>query len=222
MKPLLFALVLTALSALTSQRLAPANECIQSPAANSPTVVPDAFKQIDFRNLSYPYKFSFGKRVEVALKGGEYEYDFKDEQGSFKLANVYFADLTGDSRPEAIVMLWHVSCGVSCDGGAAHFYVYSVSKHQLKSLWRYETGSLAYGCGLKSFAIDGTRITVELFGQCVNRKDVAPETRKFQAKDITRLTFESNANRIVARKRTLIPTPERSVLNYEPQISIRD
>jgi len=222
MKPILFALVLTALSALTSHRIARASECIQSSAANSPTVVPDAFKQIDFRNHSYPYKFSFGKRVEVALKGGEYEYDFKDERGSFKLANVYFADLTGDSRPEAIVMLWHVSCGVSCDGGAAHFYVYSVNKHKLKSLWRYETGSLAYGCGLKSFSVNGAKITVELFGRCISGNEAASGSGKFQLKDITRLTFESNGSRIVARKRSLVPTPERSVLNYEPQISIQE
>jgi hypothetical protein len=92
MKSILIALVLTALSPLTNQRLARANQSIQSPAANSP-VVPDVFKQIDFSNFSYPYKFSFGKRVEVVLKRGEYEYDFKDERGSFKLANVYFADL---------------------------------------------------------------------------------------------------------------------------------
>jgi hypothetical protein len=222
MKLIVFALALIPLSALTSQGLARANECIQSPSANSPTVVPDAFKEIDFKNFSYPYKFSLAQRVEVALKNGEYEYDFKDERGSFKLANVYFADLTRDSRPEAIVMLWHVSCGVSCDGGAAHFYVYAFNKHKLKSLWQYETGSLAYGCGLKSFSVNDAKITVELFGQCANRNDVASGTGKFQVKDITRLSFESNGKRIVARKRALISTPERSVLNYEPQISIQE
>src|SRR5258705_2026710 len=222
MKLILLALVLTTLSAAANQRLAMTNECVQSSAANSPTIVPDDFKQINFKNFSFPYEFSFGKRVKVALKNGEYEYDFKDERGSFNLSNVYFVDLTHDRRPEAIVMLWHVGCGVSCDGGAALFYVYSFRKQGLKSLWQYETGSLAYGCGLKSFSANGTKITVELFGRCGNGKDQFSGTGKFQVKDITRMTFESNGSKIVARKRTLISTPERSVLNYEPKVSIRD
>src|SRR3712207_8896152 len=34
------------------------------------------------------------------------------------LSNVYYVDLTNDANPEAIVLIWHVSCGVgSCDGG---------------------------------------------------------------------------------------------------------
>jgi hypothetical protein len=222
MKLVLFTLVLTVFSSVANQRLAITSAGGQSSAPNSEMLVPNAFKQIDFKNFSYPYKFSFGKRVKVALKNGEYEYDFTDERGWFNLSNVYFVDLTQDKRPEAVVMLWHVSCGVSCDGGSALFYVYSLQRHTLKSIWQYETGSLAYGCGLKSFSVNGKEISVELFGRCANGKDQSSGLGKFQVKDITRLTFESNFSKIVARKRTIIPTPQRSVLNYEPLINIQE
>src|SRR5436190_11091994 len=113
----------------------------------------DNFHGIDFNNHSYPYRFSWGeqKRINVRLTNGKYEYDFRDERGWFDLSHVYVTDLIGDSRPEVIVMLWHVACGVSCDGGSALFYMYSFDNHHLTPVWQYETGDLAYGCGLKSF-----------------------------------------------------------------------
>jgi hypothetical protein len=111
-------------------------------------LVADNFHGIDFNNYTYPYRFSWGRNVRFALKNSKYEYDLKMERGWFSLKHVYVADVTGDNRPEAIVMLWHVACGVSCDGGSALFYIFSFQNRALKPLWQYETGSLAYGCGL--------------------------------------------------------------------------
>src|SRR6266436_1506704 len=110
-----------------------------------PSSVADDFHEIDFKNRSYPYRFSWGnqKRINVRLENGKYEYDFRDERGWFDLSHVYITNLT--KRPEAIVMLWHVACGVSCDGGSALFYIYSFDNQRLKPLWQYETGDLAYG-----------------------------------------------------------------------------
>src|SRR4051812_45853720 len=109
--------------------------------------VADDFHGIDFKNRAYPYRFSWGKqkRVNVSLKNGKFEYDFGDERGWFDLSDIYISDVTNDTRPEAIVMIWHVACGGSCDGGSALFYVYSFDNHRLKLLWQYETGDLAYG-----------------------------------------------------------------------------
>jgi len=133
---------------------------------------------------------------------------------------VYISDVTGDNRPEAIVMLWHVACGVSCDGGSALFYIYSFQNRALKPLWQYETGSLAYGCGLKSFAAKETTLTVELFGRCSQRNQTSSVTGKFQVKDATRVTFKLNRTRFVLRKRKFVSLLEQSVLNYEPQINV--
>ena len=182
--------------------------------------VADNFHGIDFNNYTFPYRFSWGRNVRVALKNGKYEYDLNMEPGWFSLAHVYVADVTGDNRPEAIVMLWHVACGVSCDGGSALFYIYSFQNRTLKPLWQYETGSLAYGCGLKSFAARGTTLTVELFGRCTQRNRTTSVTGKFQVKDATRVTFQSNRARFVVRKRKFLSLTEQSVLNYEAQITV--
>lgn len=182
--------------------------------------VADDIHRIDFKNRSYPYQFSWGKRVHIPLKDGRYEYDFRIERGWFELSNVYITDLTNDRRPEVVVMLWHVACGVSCDGGSAIFYIYSFNNQRLKPLWQYETGDLAYGCGLKSFAANRGSLTLELFGRCSQSNRTASSTGKFHVKDLTRLTLKSNGTRFVVRKRQFFSVPERSVLNYKPQISV--
>ena len=191
---------------------------------DNPTLVVDNFHEIDFKNFSYPYTFWNGRKVRVALKNGEHEYDIKTDRGWFRLSQVYGTDVTGDKRPEAIVMLWHVSCGASCDGGSALFYIYRFENQKLKLLWEYETGSLAYGCGLKSFTAKGTTLTVEQFGRCSRRNRNLSEsslTGKFQVKGVTRITLRSNRSRFVTSKREFFSSSERSVLNYEPEINIK-
>jgi len=188
-----------------------------------PASVADDFHGIDFKDRSYPYRFSWGKRVHVPLKNGRYEYDFRTERGWFALSHVYVTDLTSDGHPEAIVMIWHVACGVSCDGGSALFYIYSFDNHRLKPLWQYETGSLAYGCGLKSLTANRLGLNVELFARCSKRNralNETPLTGKFQVTGVTRVTFRANGTRFVARKRQFFPSAERSVINYEPQINV--
>jgi hypothetical protein len=190
------------------------------PAVHSQAAVTDNFRGVDFKNFSFPYRFSWGKQVNVRLKNGRYEYDFRTERGWFNLSHVYVTDLTNDRAPEAIVMLWHVACGASCDGGSALFYIYSFDNRRLKPLWQYETGDLAYGCGLKSFTAKRATLTVELFGRCSRQNQTASSTGKFQVKDSTTVTFKSNGSRFVVRNRKFVSSPERSVLNYEPQINV--
>lgn len=185
-------------------------------------VVPEDFKQIDLKNYSYPYRFSYGMKINIALKDGEYEYDIANDRGWFNLEDVYYVDLTDDGKPEAIVILWHVSCGASCDGGAGLFYVYTAHQNKLNSLWQYETGSLAYGCGLKSFAVKNRKFTMELFGRCFDNKEESLGTGKFQVKDITRLTFGFSGGKFVEEGKLIIPAPERSVKNYQQEISINE
>ena len=190
------------------------------PAVHSQAAVADSFHGVDFKNFSFPYRFSWGKQVNVLLKNGRYEYDFRTERGWFDLSHVYVTDLTNDKRAEAIVMLWHVACGVSCDGGSALFYIYSFDNRRLKSLWQYETGSFGYGCGLKSFSVRRGTLTVELFGRCSRRNQTDSSTGKFLVKDLTRITFKSNGTRFVVRKRQFFSSPERDLRNYEPDINL--
>lgn len=183
-------------------------------------IVPEEFKQIDFKNFLYPYKFSNGKK-SITLKGGEYEYDFTDDRGWFSLSDVYYTDLTNDGNPEAIVFLSHVSCGVSCDGGSRLFYIYTVQQNKLKSVWKYGTGSQGYGCSLKSFTVKNRKITIELFGQCVGRTENYSGV-KFQVEGTTKLILTFDGKRIAEDKKEFTFASERSVINYQPEISISE
>jgi hypothetical protein len=183
-------------------------------------ITPGDFKQIDFKNYSYPYKFDYGRKINIALKNGEYEYDIENDRGWFNLSDVYYVDLTGNGNPEAIVLLWHVSCGMSCDGGAGLFYIYTVHQNKLKPIWQYETGSIKYGCGLKSFTVKNRKIIMELFRRCSNVRDESGAA--FQAEDITRFTFVFNGRKIVEERGEFISAPERDTKNYKPEISISE
>jgi hypothetical protein len=186
-------------------------------------IVSEGFKQIDFKNFSYPYKFSYnGRKTNFTLKDGGYKFDYTDDRGWFNFSDVFYVDLTNDDYPEAIVMLWHISCGASCDGGANLFYVYTSGQSKLKPLWQFETGSLGYGCGLKSFTVKDKKITMELFGRCSDEKEDSSIMGKFQVKDTTRLTFSFNGKKFVEEKKELIFVPARSVLNYRAEISINE
>jgi hypothetical protein len=184
--------------------------------------VPEEFKQVDFKSFTYPYEFSDGRRLLVTLKNGETEYEFGDDKGWFSLSDVYYPDLTGDGKPEALVLLSHVSCGGSCDGGAALIYIYTVRRNRLKSLWRYETGSIKYGCGLKSLTVRNRKITMELFGRCRRDGEELYGSAFHPVKDATRLAFEFNGRKFVKKGRAFISAPERDLRNYSPAISINE
>ncbi len=216
MRCILIVFALVAIAAFTSASGLAIKESREPPNLAE---VPNQFQHIDFRNFSYPYTLLSRKRT-VSLKNGEYEYDLKDQRGSIYFSDVYFIDLTNDDRPEALVMLSHVACGGSCDGGSALFYVYSFERRKLKLLWQYETGSLAYGCGLKSLSAKKARITLELFGRCDSKQQTSSATGKFLVSDVTRIVFGPKHGRIVARSRTVVSSPTQDVLNYQPQINL--
>jgi hypothetical protein len=186
-------------------------------------IVPEQFKEIDFEKISYPYKFSYnGRKINFVPKDGKYEYEEKYGGGWFELSDTFYVDLTNDKNPEVIVLLWHVSCGGSCDGGSALFYIYTPQQNKLKSLWQFETGSFGYGCGLKSFTVKDKKITMELFGRCFDKTKESLGMSKFQAKDTTRLTFSFNGKRFVEENKEFISVPVRFVQNYDPEISINE
>src|SRR5215213_2598883 len=69
--------------------------------------VPNNFKNIDFKNFTYPTNFP---KKSVTLKNDEFKYqtDIKDgglSAGSASLHKVYFVDLTGDNLTEAVIFL---------------------------------------------------------------------------------------------------------------------
>jgi hypothetical protein len=188
---------------------------------------PVEFGNIDFKNFTYPVKWGKGS---IRLTDGKYEHeDCKDTGGdTFELRSVDYVDLTGDEQKEAIVQVGWVSCGVSCDGGSNLFYLYSVRNNRLTLLWRLETGSLGYGCGLRSFIVRQRIITLEVFNKCrfdgssFERENYSDETGKFAAKAVTRLIFKFNGKRFVREKREVFTSPGGDAKNYHAEVSISD
>lgn len=175
-------------------------------------------QQINFKNHSFGrYRFSNGRRIDLTLRNGEYEFNFEEVRGWFRLDDVYYADLTGDGNPEAIVMLSLVQCGGSCDGGAHLIRIYESG---LKEIWHYETGDKAYGCGLKSFTARPKQIVMELFGRCSRPAQESPGPGKFLIDDMTRLTFKFNGRRFVRHKIEFISTATNDTKNYKPEIVV--
>lgn len=92
-------------------------------------------------------------------------------------------------------------------------------------MWHLETGSTGYGCGIKSMAIEPKKINIELFGRCSGGNNIETNSlglSKFSVKDSTRLLYEFDGKNFVRKQKEYISVPERSVMNYLPEISISD
>jgi len=180
-------------------------------------VAPENFKQVDFKNYSYgSYTYSDMKTLKLTLKDGELEVP--DELSSFTLKDVYYKDVTGDGKAEAIVMLSHVQCGASCDGGSNLLFIYTVRGGKLKNLWKYETGSYAYGCALKSLTAAGREIVLELFGRCPTPAVEYPSSTKFLVADLTFKLWEFKDGHFSQKLIQYFDSSETNTKNYEPAI----
>lgn len=116
--------------------------------------------KIDFKNFTYPSP-SAGKRVTV--RNGELEYPTDPGCGqTFSVEGVDYIDFTGDGEDEALVrFIDHQACGSSWV--SVNYFVYTVRKGRPRLLWRFATGSEAFG-GEKEFRIDDKELVFELYG----------------------------------------------------------
>ena len=204
---------------IPSKKLFPASPPPVRDPLDQYRIKPKAFYQTDFWNFSYGlYTLPDGKGFNLSLINSEMA--LPDSRDLFSLKDVYYRDVTGDGEPEAIVWLSHVSCGGSCDGGSNLFYIYSVANSKLKPIWRHETGSYAYGCGLKSFTLSGRQIVLELFGNCTKNEKADPGDSKFIVKGSTYIFLEYDGRRFAQRSVEFVNSPETNVMNFEPGIRI--
>ena len=187
--------------------------------------VPGRWASVDFKHHSYgEYKFSKQRKINLTLKNGEYEYDFPEsDRGWFSFSDVYYVDVTGDQIPEALVILSHVQCGGSCDGGSDLIFIYSKNAEgRLKELFQYETGSYAYGCGLKSLTVKGKEVWLELFGRCGEPAKDNLGPAKFVVKDRTRLSFVYVSNGFLRVGTQIITSDVADVRNYRAEVHINE
>jgi hypothetical protein len=186
-------------------------------------IIPANFKDVDFENRDYgSYGNSSEDPISLNLVDGDYEYSEGDVGESFNLVDVYFSDVTGDESPEAILVLWHVQCGVSCDGGSALFLVYRIDSGSLKEIWRFETGSYEYGCGLKSLTVMKKQITVQMFGKCSKPRLGYSGPGKFLVGNTTLSNFRFSRGRFVKSETEFFYAPIKDVKNFDAPIHIID
>jgi hypothetical protein len=186
-------------------------------------MVPASFRFVDFGNWSYGRYSSAGNKFDLKLVDGEQTFPFKDGGGeTFSVKDVLYADVTGDLAREAIVVLSHVQCSVSCDGSSTLFYIYTYGESGLKKIWEYETGSMAFGCGLKSLLVARNSIVLELFGRCAQPAGSYEAAAKFMIADTTRLKFVFNGKQFVKQLTEVTAVPPRNVVNYEAPIEIAE
>ncbi len=195
----------------------PQHETLSDDSLDRFRVRPEHFELINFRNFSYgPYTSSNGKKIDLNLEGGALQ--LPNRAGWFALKDVYYTDMTGDGQEEAIVWLFHVTCGASCDGGANLFYIYTARDGKLKRIWQYETGTYENGRGLKSLILSDKQIVVELFGDYTTMDGLGPS--KFIAQGFTSMRLEFDGRRFAQKSIDFFTTPPKDIKAHEPDIHI--
>jgi hypothetical protein len=181
-------------------------------------IVPTEFETVDFKN----FKYDFGR-----LKDGKYEVREPNNPlaGSlgYTFNNVFYVDLIGDNNMEAIVFLYQVGCGASCNGGADVVYFYSSNNGNAKLLDIFETGPKSGGCSLKSFTLKDKKIYIEQFGNCLknstyDEREIFP--CKFCTKDETHSVYSFSNSKLRRESSNVIETRMLDVMNSPAYISI--
>ncbi len=136
----------------------PSPDNIKSPPQATATPSPlSPIRKFDFKNFTYPwyptgYTPPRGER-KITLRNGEMKVDSVKNTDRLwaSLANVSYADLTGDGKEEAIAT---VTTNFDPNGSVACIFVYTLRGNEPKVLWSHETGDRANG-GLRSLKVEG-------------------------------------------------------------------
>lgn len=134
-------------------------QAVAQPSPSSP------IRRIDFKNFTYPwyptdYTPAHGER-KITLRDGEMKVDAVKNTDRLwaSLANVSYADLTGDDQEEAIVT---VTTNFDPNGSVACIFIYTSRGGKPSGLWSHETGDRANG-GLRSVRVEGLDLVVEQY-----------------------------------------------------------
>ena len=195
--------------------------------------IPLEFRDVDFKNLTYPIVYTVdARRHNVELKDGTREYPFKQGGGggaNYELRDVDYVDISGDRKKEAVVWISQLICGGSCDGGSDFIYFYAAGQRKPKLLSYIELGSLAYDCGLKSFALTSRSLYVETFRACrfnkvqflrINGRD--DSGGKFMSNRSTKFWLRFDGTRFVQQSHEIVKYADmQNYINHEPKIEVK-
>lgn len=132
-------------------------------------------QKVDFKNFTYLPYCAGEKTRRVTVKNGEYSEE-KDAGGFtdrfyFKVFDTAYGDLTGDGRPEAIVL---TSCNTGGTGQFSEGFVYGLKAGKPVLLARILGGDRAFG-GLRSAYIENGMAVIERNDEGPNGAACCPE-----------------------------------------------
>lgn len=180
---------------------------------------PQEFKAVEWEN----YQFD-----DFKLKDGKSEF-FQDEKhgnGWVELDSVYYLDLTGDGKKEAIAFVLKTFCGASCNGGGISAYFYKSVNGKAQLIDSINAGSRAYGCLIKSMTIKDKKIYLEQFGNCKAKTNINEAEHyycKYCVKDLTKSVYSIGSDfKLVRESVEIVESPLTKVNNYFSEISINE
>ena len=141
----------------------------------APTPADSAICSTDFRNFSYGPPFAERKPI-ILTNGILASASQKKGDIGYELNGVYFGDVTGDDRKDAVVVLDAVTGGSSMP---RVLYVFSDNSTKPQMLWTFNSGDRADG-GLKTVYSQNGTLVIETYRGEVNDADCCP--RYFEAK----------------------------------------
>jgi hypothetical protein len=153
-------------SSVSAPTVTPSAAPIPAPVETINEQSPESgIRKIDFKNFTYPWYPSGyappGGERRITLHNGEMKVEAAKNTDRLwaSLANVSYADLTGDGREEAIVT---ITTNFDPNGSMACIFVYDLRGNQPKLLWSHETGDRANG-GLRTLRVEGFDLVVEQY-----------------------------------------------------------
>jgi hypothetical protein len=117
----------------------------------------NGIRKVDFQNLSYTGPEDYPE--SFALKNGKKEF-VADKEDGILLDKIFYDDLTGDGREEAIVRM-----SIQTGGSAipSLVFIYTLEGETPRTLWKFISGDRAEG-GLRDVYAKEGLLVIELFG----------------------------------------------------------
>lgn len=172
---------------------------------------------IDFKNFSFP-DFNSKNQKKFTLKNG-ISQNLKAKSGEatiYRFRKVFFFDVTGDEKTEAIVHIFASACE-DC-APQSIFYLYSNEKNQPKEIWKIALGTQEK-CGLKDVLFDKAQVVLEVFGDCeLNGWNIAKNLTSKKTAVSTRFTFDYQNKEFLQISKEFFPFSENEIQTYRSQL----
>ena len=158
------------------------------------------------------------------MNDGEFEFDYSDgDRGMVDFDKVYYLDLTGDQRKDALIVLLEYDCGMGCGASKSyHFYIYSLDKNKPRYVWDYNSNEVGYEGGMKSFVTENEKIVIEEYGKGTKAEQQQSGSPGYMSKNIDRRTFNFNGVSFKLKTKEFIETDYINVFNFQPDIKINE